>query len=180
MKEIWIDILGNSKYFISNYGRVKNKNNKIMEQFNDKNGYKILNLYYNGKHNTKKVHRLVAEAFLKKEDFKCMYYEKRNEIDLDELVVNHKDEIISNNNVDNLEWVTVAYNTNYGNARNKQKRKINKSVICIELNLELPSAKEMAKYIGVAHSSICDVCNGTRSRKTTGGYHFKWKEERKD
>lgn len=62
--EIWVDIFDNGKYFVSNYGRVKNSKEQLMTQANDKSGYKILNLYHNGKHRTKKVHRLVAEAFI--------------------------------------------------------------------------------------------------------------------
>lgn len=47
-----------------------------------------------------KVHRLVAETFLKKTDGKDY--------------VNHKDEIKTNNVMDNLEWCTHRYNDNYG------------------------------------------------------------------
>ena len=163
--EVWVDILGNSKYFVSNYGRIKNAKGQIMTQATDKYGYKMLNLYYDGKHRTKKVHRLVAEAFIPNpNNLPC---------------INHKDENKQNNNVDNLEWCSVAYNNDYGNRQERRKEKISKPVLCIELNITFKSAKEASLFANVAHSSICDVCNGTRQRKTTGGYHWKYVEEEK-
>ena len=54
----------------------------------------------------KSVHRLVAEAFIP------------NPCNLPQ--INHKDEDKTNNCVDNLEWCTNLYNTNYGE-KHKQK-----------------------------------------------------------
>ena len=62
-------------------------------------------LYKNGKKKTYLVHRLVAIAFLP------------NPNNLP--IINHKDENPSNNNVNNLEWCTVAYNNTYGTARKR-------------------------------------------------------------
>lgn len=63
----------------------------------------------NGVTKTKKVHRLVAEAFIKKpEDCNNVIYE-----------VNHKDCNRTNNNINNLEWLVhkenVYYSINQGN-----------------------------------------------------------------
>ena len=63
-------------------------------------GYRIINVRYNGKHYTYKVHRIVAQTFIPNPD------------NLPE--VNHKDENKSNNRVDNLEWCTHLYNNLYG------------------------------------------------------------------
>lgn len=162
MKEIWKDIFENQKYFVSNLGRIKNSKDYIIKTHNDKDEYQIFSFYVNGKRVDKKIHRLVAEAFIP----------NPNKLPF----VNHKNEIKCDNKVDNLEWCTKTYNTNYGHAREKQRKKLCKSVICIELDKEFESAKEAAEFIKKDHSSICDCCNNKRYRKTVGGYHWKWKE----
>ena len=107
MKEIWKDISGyEGLYQVSNLGDVRSLNYrrngelKLLKQATNKQGYKQISLYKNGKIKTYKVHRLVAIAFIP------------NPNNLP--VVNHKDENPSNNNVNNLEWCTVAYNNTYG------------------------------------------------------------------
>lgn len=162
MEEIWKDIFENQKYYISSLGRIKNNKNYIIKTHDDKDGYQIYSFYVNGKRITKRINRLVAEAFIP------------NPKNLP--IANHKNEIKNDNRVDNLEWCNEQYNTNYGNAREKQKKNFCKSVICIELNKEFKSATEAAKFIKRDKSSICDCCNEKRQRKTTGGYHWKWKE----
>ena len=59
-----------------------------------------MDLRKNGEHHNFQVHRLVAEAFIPNPEGKE--------------TVNHKDENKLNNCVDNLEWMTVKENSNYG------------------------------------------------------------------
>jgi len=54
-------------------------------------GYEIVTLYVNGKPLTRKVHRLVALAFIPTSDV--------------ELTVDHIDSYKLNNNVTNLQWM---------------------------------------------------------------------------
>ncbi len=63
-------------------------------------GYKMINVRYENKHYTFRVHRIVAETFLPNPD------------NLPE--INHKDEDKTNNSVNNLEWCTHQYNSAYG------------------------------------------------------------------
>ena len=79
-------------YSVSNLGNVKNNvTNKILKQYTNQ-GYKYIHL--NGKY--KKVHRLVAEAFIPNPENK--------------LCVDHKNNIRDDNRIDNLRWVTIKEN----------------------------------------------------------------------
>lgn len=71
-------------------------NEKIRIPVKDKYGYLELTLSKNSIVNHKKIHRLVAQAFLEK-------IEGKNE-------VNHKDGNKTNNTVDNLEWCNAKEN----------------------------------------------------------------------
>lgn len=88
---------------------------RILKQSNDGRGYLQVILNKNGKRKGFKVHKLVAEAFLDKNNFKSMPDEDRQLIDIDKLEVNHIKEFEKyNNSRDNLEWCTKKYNCNYG------------------------------------------------------------------
>jgi hypothetical protein len=111
METIWKGIEGFPNYEVSNKGQVKNiKTGRILKPYvnlSGKRGYYKVRLTY-APRKTKQffVHRLVAEAFIPKE--------KEEYTD-----VNHIDENKLNNVVDNLEWCTRAYNTNYGTAQRR-------------------------------------------------------------
>ena len=111
MEEEWKDIEGyENRYQISNLGRVKSlKSNIIMKQNLNKkyNRYSIM-LWKNGKSKRFWVARLVAKAFV---------FNPNPDIFTQ---VNHKDENKTNNNSDNLEWCTVAYNNTYGTRLQRQ------------------------------------------------------------
>lgn len=66
--EIYRVIDGTSgKYSVSNKGNVfNNESKKMLKQSFYANGYLGVNLYLNGKQNKRRVHRLVAEAFIGK------------------------------------------------------------------------------------------------------------------
>jgi len=100
IEEIWKDIQGfEGLYKISNFGRVLSfKKGKMKNLCIDKDGYLVVNLYKKNKNHNKKVHRLVADAFIP------------NPNNLPE--VNHKNENNdkANNYVDNLEWCTKSKN----------------------------------------------------------------------
>ena len=63
------------------------------------------------------------------EILKFKSYDSRNhyEIDLNSLEVNHKGESKLNNYVNNLEWCSHKYNTNYGTMQERQLKAWRKS-----------------------------------------------------
>lgn len=133
---------------IRHFGRATRKwGGHILKQQIDINGYKTVCLSDRfGDRRPKKVHRLVAEAFLPNPNHLPS--------------VNHKDENKTNNNVDNLEWCTVGYNNNYGTHQERSaKRRINHEkrsvpVICVETNQKYPSMREAERQTGINQSQI--------------------------
>ena len=171
MNEIWKDIEGYPNYQISTMGRVRSLGNnktrkeKILKSCKLNNGYLIVNLYKEGKVKKHTIHRLVAQTFLD------------NPNNLPE--VNHKDEDKTNNRVENLEWCTQQYNTNYG-TRNKRIAKT-KSIPILQFSKSGKLVKkwdcsmDIERELGFNHSNICMCCNG--KRKSVGGY--KWRYHQK-
>lgn len=174
MEEIWKDIEGYyGLYQISNKGRVKSFGNdrkrkdKILKPNKNGFGYLKVCLYKKGKRKDMLVHRLVCEAFLD------------NPNNLPE--VNHRNEIKTDNRLENLEYCDRMYNCNFG-TRNERiskafsKENINnpkksKDVLCIETGIVYKSAKEVQRKLGFAQSNICNCCNG----KLKEAYKLHWK-----
>lgn len=94
-------------YEVSTLGEVRNRTTMQMLRQVKSGGY--TQVIIEGKYR-RYVHRLVATAFIPNDD------------NLPQ--VNHKDENKTNNNVDNLEWCTPKYNSNYGT----QSEKISKAI----------------------------------------------------
>ena len=100
--EVWKEILGYSDYYVSNYGRIKhyiktyNKYCLLSHHYNNYNG----RYYVNIKNKTMQVARLVAHAFC------AGYSEERN-------TINHIDGNKTNNNANNLEWVSQSENNKH-------------------------------------------------------------------
>lgn len=122
MKEIWKDIPDyEGLYQVSNLGNIKNiKRDTIKKLTSNRDGYYVTKLSNKNKKKVFLVHRLVAETFLNKQDYKRLASEKN--INIEELTVNHKDENKQNNKVNNLEWCTNKYNILYSLDTIKNKK----------------------------------------------------------
>lgn len=126
----------NNRYEASNYGNIRNSStHKILKQFINKFGYKILTVRPIPKQQINiRVHRVVAEAFLGK----CP----------DGYVVNHKDGDKSNNNIDNLEYVTPSENNQHALNNNLRSHPHNFSNMKRgENHYNASITEEQAKYI---------------------------------
>lgn len=111
-EEVWRDVKGfEGRYLVSNHGRVYSLlMNKIMRQHLTREGYKFVAIYKEKNNQVScYVHRLVGFAF-------CDGYEEG-------FVVNHIDECKTNNNAENLEWVSFKTNINHGTRGQRQGEK---------------------------------------------------------
>lgn len=109
---------------------------------------------------TVSVHRLVAITFVPNPHNKCF--------------VIHKDGNRLNNNVDNLEWVTVSENNKhrFNNPNNNTYKRVQKiDIKTNDIIKEYDNLQEASKDVNVHYSNISRAANGLA--KTSGGY--KWK-----
>lgn len=130
-------------YDISEDGKVFSKfTNKFLKFREDKDGYFDVTLVYNNKGDRMpfKVHRLVALKYIEKP-------ENYN-------VTNHKDLDKQNNNIDNLEWSTIALNTQHGYDYNAyshiKKVKVTEKDGTIHV---FPSTSHASRYYNYANPS---------------------------
>ena len=148
-------------YFITENGEVWSaKRNIFLTPHNDR-GYLTVNLSNNGIRQIKKIHRLVAEAFIPNPN----NYPQ----------INHKDENKLNNNVDNLEWCTQKYNCQYG-TRNYRctvhcNRKV-KQLLNGEVINKYNSLKEASLKTNIKYQNISSCCRNQQN--TAGGYEWKY------
>lgn len=157
------DIKGfEGRYAVTSCGKVWSyKRKKWLRPSTDERGYQRVSLQVNNEKHTKKLHRLVAEAFIP------------NPNNLPQ--VNHKDENPSNNHMSNLEWCDAKYNCNYGHHNENVSKTTGKSVYCVELDIIYCSTREAERKTGVPHENIAACCRGDRY-KTAGGYHWKYSD----
>ena len=87
-------------FWIDSTGRLRNENNNHWLKGGTIKGYHFYNVFFKGKQYTLYAHRLVAEYFLPNPD-----PENFN-------IVHHKDSNKLNNNLSNLEWMSVKEHNN--------------------------------------------------------------------
>lgn len=173
--EIWKALPGVPGVEVSTFGNVRMldrvvssefgtrfTDGRVLNKYDTKDGYLQVCIPVCGKWATKTIHRLVAQTFIPNPD------------NLPE--VNHKDNDRTNNNVENLEWVThqenIAYREKYGHtARNNAPKS---PVFAVNLStLEVsrfPSQNEASRILGLSQGNINSVIKG--KYKSTGGLWF--------
>lgn len=177
MKETWKPIKGyEGAYEVSSLGNVKSVKRTIVrggisQTVNERillpkkaknNGYLIVGLHVGGHVRYKYVHRLVAEAFLG--------------VPVGGGEVNHKNEVKTDNRLENLEWCSHIDNVNYGTGRERHDAAIRIPVSCYTLEGELVrhygSITEAGKDLGVLKSSVWAALSG--KSKTCKGMIWKY------
>lgn len=160
----WVTIKDYPDYEVSVYGEIYSKRTGIVLQpARDKKGYLRVVLCDSDGMHTKKVHRLVAEAFIPNPEIKPE--------------VNHVDGCKGNNRVTNLEWNTHKENMEhaFANGLGKRSEKCGspkKKVRIIETGEVFDSISDCAKHVGdnPSHTHISSCIHGRR--KTHKGYHY--------
>lgn len=173
--EIWKDIKGyEGSYLVSNFGRVKSLNRKVLGRYGtqreikgailnltpDKDGYLKVNLKKSQKGKSLRVHRLVAEAFLENSENKPQ--------------VNHINGVKNDNNISNLEWVTLSENRKHayktglqnGEAKRGVKSNFNKLTESQVIEIRNTYKKGVNTYKEIANNfNVSPECVGRIVRK---------------
>jgi hypothetical protein len=183
--EIWKDVRNyETKYQISNYGRVKSKERarwngrcfvkqkgRIMRLslLKTKGGYYYVSFHNKSGETSNKIftHRLVAESFIPNENnYPC---------------VNHKNENSRDNRVCNLEWCDYAYNNSYGTGQTRSQitrieKRVSKpvGVYNAEGNLleRYISIGQAAKPLGIHKATLSGYIHSGKKYKNGLYYRF--------
>lgn len=154
MLEVWKTIEGYEKYSVSNLGRIRRSDDhKLLKPVKNYNNYLVVGLSNNGSVKTKRVHRLVAEAFIPNL--------------LNKPEVNHLDENKSNNAATNLEWSTRIENANWGTAISRAHKKTSKQILVTKDNFTniFDSISYFAKTINGTQSGVVHALKRKRKYK---------------
>lgn len=176
--EIWKDISGwEGFYKISNMGRVKSLSRIVVNEMgvhnclkekvlknttgNGKRGYWMVTLYRDKCRFAKKVHRILAQAFIPNPENKPQ--------------VNHKDGDKHNLTLSNLEWVTVSENVKHSFDTNLNTFKGDKHPFALLSNSDaiyiyksVKSIGQLAKEYNVGKHIIWSIKGGKSWAHITG------------
>lgn len=152
------------RYLISTEGQVySNVSKKLLKPQKNEKGYLAVELRCNNKRKVKKIHRLVAEAFL--------------ENPFSKTEINHKDGNKQNNAVENLEWSTRSENLKHAYSsglRFQKKKPVDMFSTDGNFIKTFSSILEAQKHIGLG-TRISSCCKG--KQKTAGGYIWRYAGE---
>lgn len=160
-KEVWRDVPGyEGRYLVGNRGRVYSLlSDKILTPKDDGDGYPQVALYKDGVRKDRRIHQLVAAAFLGPSNG---------------LVVNHKNGIKTDNRVSNLEYTTQSQNSSHAWKTGLIPAHVNQGTANPHAKLDEMKVKEIryllentnmyqheiAKHYGVSQNIISKINRG--------------------
>lgn len=154
----WVKHPEYPNYLVSNIGEIFSlKTSKILKKVNTRRGYHEVKLSKHSLAKTKLVHREIIKCFLGECD----------------LTVNHKDGVKTNNNLDNLEYLSDKDNKKhavelglYESGINRFNSKLTLENIYYILNQKgKKSTNQLGKEFGVDQSTIVRIQNGQRYKR---------------
>ena len=155
--EKWVPINDFPEYEVSDEGRIRNiKTGRIMKSSVNSRGYSQVCLRSNKQQYTKRVHRLVADAFHDKD---------RNDLD-----VNHIDGNKQNNKMSNLEFCSRKENIEHAYRTGLKEEPRKTKVRIIETGEVYDSLVACRKAIGGDRCQIHRCLIG--KEKSCKGFHF--------
>lgn len=152
-------------YLIDKNGNIYSlKSKKILKKRIDEKGYYKIGLRKNNKIYTKQIHILVMETY-------------SNEIKKENYVINHIDHDKTNNNFENLEYVSMSENSKKAIEFHGKSFGIEKMVLQIDKNTDkilnkYNTIKDASIKTGIYKSGIQKCCSKKYKQKSAGG--FKW------
>lgn len=184
--ENWKSIKGYEGYYeVSDYGRVRSvekvvnsslrhnstitRKPKILKPNTKKNGYLTVDLCKDNIKKTCQVHRLVANAFIEKPEFKNQ--------------VNHINCKTNDNRVTNLEWCTNKENIQHASSLGHMVCVFRKKILCIDINKCFDSSYKAAEWLNETkfhnEKRIDNMAKNIRAcccGKRNSAYGYRWKD----
>lgn len=162
----------NEKYAITEYGRVwsyprqgTKTEGMFIKTYFDVNGYEVAPLYINGKQKHIKIHRLVAETYIRPIKNK--------------LEINHIDGNKQNNHISNLEWVDRSENIQHAynlGLRDNVKYSKGRTHYLSKINEKIAIEMRRFKQTGCKIREIAIICNVSESCVKNVLYRGDWSE----
>ena len=159
LEQIWRPVAGyEGRYEVSNLGEVRSINtNKVLTGVPTKDGYIRVRLWNGSKYKSRMIHCLVAEAFIPLPDTEQQYE------------VDHIDNNVAHNSVDNLQWLTHDQNLEKSfelGHQTKPRKTVYQYTKDLKLIATYDSVNDALRATNIRHISEC----ATGKRKTAGGY----------
>lgn len=156
-EEIWKDVIGYEGYYkISDLGRVKSlprngtvNREIIMKPKLSKAGYLTIHLRKSGYSKHRKIHRLIAMAFIDKVEGKE--------------IINHKDGNKLNNSISNLEWCTYKENAQHAHDTGLAKTDIKQIAAARAISIAVRTKR--VKQLDMEGNEIREFASMTEARK---------------
>lgn len=154
--EIWRDYPEDTRYKVSNMGRVVGCRGHLIKLVNGGDGYLRVNFFFNKKVCYRKVHQMVMNTFDPNGEGECVCH--NNGDSLDNRLVNLRRDTMANNLDDRKKHGTLG--RNIGERNGTAKLTADKVLAIRELLAAGWSQREVGEHFGVSSGAIGKVARG--------------------